>query len=63
MTKAVPKSHTTAEKLWTDHTGTVPYESSPMPRERGTYRNSMCPTGRALHHPANDILHDWATFG
>jgi len=23
----------------------------------------MCPTGRALNHPAADTLHEWATFG
>ena len=51
------------QSLWTDHTGTVPYESTPMPRERGEYRNSMCPTGRALRHPATDNLREWATLG
>jgi hypothetical protein len=51
------------ESLWTDHTGTVPYESTPMPRDRGPYRNSMCPTGRALRHPATDLLRDWAMLG
>ena len=48
---------------WTEHTGTVPSESTPLPRSRGDYRNSMCPTGRALNHPAADILSEWATFG
>ena len=51
------------KSLWTDHTGTVPYESTPMPREREEYRNSMCPTGRALRHPATDSLREWATLG
>jgi hypothetical protein len=23
----------------------------------------MCPTGRALHHPAAELLNQWATFG
>ena len=51
------------QSLWTNHTGTVPYESTPLPRDRGAYRNSMCPTGRALCHPAADTLREWATFG
>ncbi len=48
---------------WTDHTGTVPCDTTPLPRLREPYRNSMCPTGRALHHPAAKILHEWATLG
>ena len=48
---------------WTQHTGQVAYDSTPLPRARGTYRNSMCPTGRALNHPAADTLREWATFG
>ena len=51
------------QSLWTNHTGTVPYESTPLPRDCGAYRNSMCPTGRALCHPAADTLREWATFG
>ena len=51
------------QSLWTNHTGTVPYESTPLPRDRGAYRNLMCPTGRALCHPAADMLREWATFG
>jgi hypothetical protein len=27
------------------------------------HRNSMCPVGRALQHPAADLLKEWATFG
>ncbi len=27
------------------------------------YRNSMCPTGRALAHPATGLLTEWATLG
>ena len=37
------------QSLWTDHTGTVPYESTPLPRDRGAYRNLMCPTGGVGH--------------
>ena len=48
---------------WTEHTGSIPYSSTPLPRTREPYRNFMCPTGRALNHPASKILRDWATFG
>jgi hypothetical protein len=41
---------------WTDHTGTVPCNISQLPRSREPYRNSMRPTGRALHHPVANIL-------
>ncbi len=51
------------QSQWTEHTGQVAYESTPLPRSRGEYRNFMCPTGRALNHPTADILRDWATFG
>jgi hypothetical protein len=51
------------QSQWTKHTGQVAYDSTPLPRARGTYRNSMCPTGRALNHPAADTLREWATFG
>jgi hypothetical protein len=27
------------------------------------HQNSMCPTGRALQHPAANLLQEWATFG
>ena len=43
---------------WTDHTGTVPCDTAQLPRSREPYRNSMCPTGRALHHPAANILRE-----
>jgi hypothetical protein len=33
------------QSQWTTHTGQVDYDSTPLPRARGTYRNSMCPTG------------------
>ena len=51
------------DSQWTEHTGTVTYESTPLPRTREPYQNFMCPTGRALNHPASKILRDWATFG
>jgi hypothetical protein len=52
-----PQSH------WTVHGGQVAYNSTPLPRTRESYRNSMCPTGRALNHPAADTLREWATLG
>ncbi len=57
--KAAQRGHS----QWTEHMGKVPYDSTPLPRSRGDYRNFMCPTGRALNHPAADILRKWATFG
>ncbi len=47
---------------WTEHTGMVDYNSTPLPRPREPHRNFMCPTGRALNHPAANLLWDWATF-
>ena len=29
----------------------------------GMHRNSMCPAGRDLEHPAGGILQVWATYG
>jgi hypothetical protein len=31
--------------------------------ELKSYKNSMCPTGRSLHHPAAELLNEWASFG
>jgi hypothetical protein len=31
--------------------------------ELKSYKNSMCPMGRALHHPAAELLNEWALFG
>jgi len=53
----LPQSH------WIQHKGQVAYNATPLSRARRTYRNSMCPTGRALTHPAAEILREWATFG
>ena len=57
------KANQIPQSQWTEHTGAVPHDSTPLPRTRGPYRNAMCPTGRALRHPAADILQDWAKFG
>jgi len=51
------------QSQWTQHTGQVAYDSTPLSRACGTYRNSMCPMGRALNHPTADTLCEWATFG
>jgi hypothetical protein len=48
---------------WTMHMRQVTYESAHLPRTRVPHRNFMCPTGRALNHPAADLLLDWATLG
>ena len=61
--KQLRKAEQTPTSHWTEHTGAVTYASTPMPRTRDTYRNSMCPTGRALHHPSAETLREWATFG
>jgi hypothetical protein len=57
------KAEQAPHSQWTVHTGAVPHNSTQLPRTREPYRNSMCPTGRALGHPAADTLRDWATFG
>jgi hypothetical protein len=31
--------------------------------ELTSYKNSMCPMGRALYHPAAELLNKWASFG
>ncbi len=48
---------------WTEHTGQVTYDSTPLPRTRPPHRNFMCPTGRALNHPAATLLREWSTLG
>ncbi len=40
-----------------------PIATGPPTEPLSTYRNSMCPTGRALHHPVAEMLNQWATFG
>ncbi len=48
---------------WTQYQGMIksstPTDHSACP----PHRNSMCPNGRVLHHPAAKLLKDWATFG
>ena len=48
---------------WTQYQGLVdtitPTDHTACP----PHRNSMCPNGLALQHPAAELLKDWATFG
>ena len=57
------KAEQALNSQWTEDKGAVSYESTPLPRTREPYHNSMCPTGRALSHPTANTLHEWATFG
>jgi hypothetical protein len=47
---------------WTQHQGLMdtitPTDHTACP----PHRNSMCPNGLALQHPAAELLKDWATF-
>jgi hypothetical protein len=46
------------QSQWTEHVGQVAYKSTPLPQSRGEFRNFIFPMGRALNHPAADILHN-----
>jgi hypothetical protein len=48
---------------WTPHSRTMSPTMPLEPHECLQYRNSMCPRGRALSHPAAYLLTEWATFG
>jgi hypothetical protein len=48
---------------WITHSGITSPTMPPKPHEGLRYRNSMCPRGRALSHPAADLLMEWAMFG
>jgi hypothetical protein len=48
---------------WSTHGSTVDTSGRPATTQLSMYRNSMCPSGRALHHPAAELLNQWATFG
>jgi hypothetical protein len=47
---------------WTQYQGmmksSTPTDHSACP----PHQNSMCPNGRALHHPTAELLKDWVTF-
>jgi hypothetical protein len=56
------KAEQTEVSQWATHQGTnggTPAIHLHSPIE---YRNSMCPTGQALSHPAAGLLIKWATF-
>ena len=46
---------------WTTHSGT--FVLPPITTSRPTHRNQMCPTGLALHHPAANLLLQYAKHG
>ncbi len=46
---------------WTTHKGEVQLTAETT--ERPKYRNSMCPTGVALAHPATPALQEYVTYG
>jgi hypothetical protein len=48
---------------WSTHEAKVANSGPTVTLQLTTYRNSMCPMGRALHHPAAVLLNQWATFG
>jgi hypothetical protein len=49
--------------LCTMHDGTRIFPAQATNKSRPTHRNSMCPVGLAMEHPAADMLMDWAQFG
>jgi hypothetical protein len=48
---------------WSTHEAKVANLEPTVSPQLTTYRNSMCPTGHALHYPAVELLNQWATFG
>jgi hypothetical protein len=52
----------TKESHWTVHQGST--SLAPVPNQEVlTYRNLMCPRGRALAHPAAGLPSEWAMLG
>jgi hypothetical protein len=51
-----------ATPLWTTRGGTRILSAQAANKLRPTYRNSLCPVGLAVEHPAAAILMDWAQF-
>jgi hypothetical protein len=49
------------ETQWTMYKGEYDLPDPAAPLE--AHRGEMCPSGLALHHPAADILREWATYG
>ena len=52
-----------AGSQWETHQVKVTSTSAPQIQPLQVYRNSMCPTGRALAHPAAGLLTEWAILG
>jgi hypothetical protein len=46
---------------WSVYQGDFDFPDPVAPLE--THRGEMCPAGLALHHPAADLLKEWATYG
>jgi len=48
---------------WSVYEGKTPPLCPTNHNTHPTYRNSMCPSGRGLGHPAAAVLDEWAQFG
>jgi hypothetical protein len=46
---------------WTVYRGD--FDLPPPGKSLETHRGGMCPSGLAMHHPAAEILSEWATYG
>jgi hypothetical protein len=53
----------TKPTLWTHYTRDAVLLQGADDKSRPAHRNSMCPAGLALHHPAAETLLNWAKFG
>jgi hypothetical protein len=53
----------TKPTLWTEYTGDAVLPQGADDKSRPAHRNSMCPAGLTLHHPAAETLLNWAEFG
>ncbi len=57
------KEQQEATTQWNTYEGKGDTSTLPPTTPTATYRNSMCPAGQALTHPAAEVLKEWATFG
>jgi hypothetical protein len=57
------KGEQTIGTQWATHQVKTPPKSAPTMQPPQVYQNSMCPSGRALAHPAAGLLNKWATLG
>ncbi len=62
-TQATLKGAQTIGSQWATHRAKTPPTSAPTIQPPKVYRNSICPSGRALTHPAAGLLNEWATLG